>query len=240
MQELNFKPLTAEQIEVRPTATNVKGKCTLLLYINSRCAAQIMNETVGVMNWQIEYKDVGGTIYGRLSVYDSEKGQWISKEDTGSEGNIEAEKSLSSDILKRTIARWGCDYLYYTPKINISCPESYYYNGKMTMTFNVNEIVFEGKKCVRLVIADRFGNIAFNFDANKPQQAQQQHTPTAATQQPKEQPTENGLIPKQLYAKTANAATVDELQTIWNDNSEWHINRNFVQQVKKKKAALTA
>jgi hypothetical protein len=137
-----------------------------------------MNDTVGVMNWQLEYKDVAGKIYGRLSIWDEERNIWVHKEDTGSEGNIEADKSLSSDILKRCLARWGCDYLYYTPRIRVNCPD-YYYNGKMNMTFNVKEIEFDGKNCTKLVVVDKFGNVVYDYSngmENAPKQESIQQT----------------------------------------------------------------
>ena len=52
--------------------------------------------------------------------------------------------------------------------------------------------------------------------------------------------TENGYIPKQLYAKIAKTQTVDNLQLIWNENPEWQKNKNFIQQVTKRKAELAA
>lgn len=48
--KINFKGLTPNQIEVRPTGTTPKGQCTLLLYIDSRCASNILDETVGAFN----------------------------------------------------------------------------------------------------------------------------------------------------------------------------------------------
>lgn len=234
MKELNFRPLTPEQIEVRPTDTKVQGKCSLLLYIDSRQAARILNDTVGVMNWQISYKDVAGTIYGRLEIWDEDRDCWICKEDTGSEANIEAEKSKSSDILKRCLARWGCDYLYYTPKIKIDCPPSFYFNQKMCMTFQVKEIEFVGKDCVKLVIVDRFGNVVFNWKAGQTVQTQ----PKENTYQP-QQIGENDMIPRWLYGKTVNAATMDELHNIWTNNVQYQGNKNFKNIVKKQKAALS-
>ena len=166
--EIKFKKLKSDQIEVRPTDTKVQGQVTLLLYIDSRSAADILNESVGECNWQIEYKAVGDKVFGRLSIWDEERKMWIYKEDTGEESNIAAEKGLSSDILKRCLARWGCDYLYHTPRIKIQCPDSYYYNGKLCMTFSVKEIDFnDDKVCTRLVIADKFDNVVFNWTDNQ-------------------------------------------------------------------------
>ena len=167
MCKLNFKGLTPNQIEVRPTGTNVKGQCTLLLYIDSRCAANILNDVVGEFNWSIEYKDVGGKVYGKLSIYDEERGIWVHKEDTGSASEFEADKGLSSDILKRCLARWGCDYLYTAPKIKIQCPDNYYFNDKMTMTFSVKSIGYVGKNISQLTIVDRFDNVVFDWTTNQ-------------------------------------------------------------------------
>lgn len=165
MKNVEFKKLTPSQIEVRPTDTKDKGKATLLLYIDSRAAADILNETFGAWNWQIEYKEVAGQIYGKLSVWDTDREIWVYKEDTGSESNIEANKGQSSDILKRCVARWGCDYLYHTPKIKIDCPDSYYYNDKFSMKFSVKEIDWDSdKNCTKLVIVDKWGTVVYDLN----------------------------------------------------------------------------
>lgn len=164
-RELNFKPITANQIEVKPTDTKSKNSCVLLLYIDSRSAADILNEAVGVFNWQIQYKDVAGQIYGALSIYDEDRNIWVTKEDTGEESNIAEKKGQASDILKRCIARWGCDWLYHTPRIRIQTPPDYYYNDRLTMTFSVKEIEFdeETKECTMLSIVDRNGKEVYNM-----------------------------------------------------------------------------
>lgn len=166
-RELKFKPITADQIEVKPTDTKSKNSCVLLLYIDSRSAADILNTTVGVYNWEIKYKDVAGQIYGALSIYDEERNIWVTKEDTGEESNISEKKGQASDILKRCIARWGCDWLYHTPRIRINTPADYYYNDRLTMTFSVKEISFneETKECTSLVVVDRNGKVVFDMNA---------------------------------------------------------------------------
>ena len=150
MKQIEFKGFEPHQIEVRPTDTKEKGKCTLLLYMHSRCAGDILDAAVGPFNWKIEYKEVNKTTFGILSIYDEEKGMWVSKEDTGSESNIEASKGLASDILKRCLARWGWNHLYTAPRIIVNCPDSYYTkNGgqeRMTMTFRVVHVAYEEKQ----------------------------------------------------------------------------------------------
>lgn len=177
MKTLIFKALRPEQIEVRPTDTGTKGKATLLLYIDSRSAVDILNDSFGAFNWQIEYKAVGDQIYGRLSIWDEEKNMWIAKEDTGSESNIEGGKGQSSDILKRCLSRLGCDYLYHAPKVKINCPDNYYFKTKdrngneverMTMTFQVREIEWdENKNCKKLIIADKWGKVVYDYQEGR-------------------------------------------------------------------------
>lgn len=172
MKTLNFKALRPEQIEVRPTDTATRGKATLLLYIDSRSAVDILNDSFGAYDWQMEYKAVGDQIYGRLSIWDEDKKMWIAKEDTGSESNIEGGKGQSSDILKRCLARLGCDYLYHTPKVKIDCPDNYYFKfykdgrevEKMNMSFQVKEIEWdENKNCKKLIIADKWGKVVYEY-----------------------------------------------------------------------------
>lgn len=165
--KINFKGLTPNQIEVRPTGTTPKGQCTLLLYIDSRCASNILDETVGAFNWSLEYKPIGDKVFGRLSIYDEERNIWVHREDTGSASEFESDKGLSSDILKRCLARWGCDYLYTAPKIKIQCPDNYYFNDKMTMTFSVKSIGYVGKNISQLTIVDRFDNVVFDWTINQ-------------------------------------------------------------------------
>lgn len=165
--KINFKHLTPNQIEVRPTGTTPKGQCSLLLYIDSRCASNILDETVGAFNWSIEYKPIGDKVFGRLSIYDEERNIWVHKEDTGSASEFESDKGLSSDILKRCLARWGCDYLYSAPKIKIQCLDNYYFNDKMTMSFSVKNIDYIGRQISQLTIVDRFNNVVFDWAINQ-------------------------------------------------------------------------
>lgn len=168
MGELKFKPIPKEDIEVRPTDTKYKGQATLLLYMDSRAAVRILNDTVGAMNWQVEYHgECSDRVYCRLSIWDEEKSQWIVREDVGSESNIESRKGEASDSLKRCLARFGCDYLYTAPRITIKCPDTYYKNEKMVMTFYVEKIEYEDNRISYLMICDKSGRIAFEWSLDE-------------------------------------------------------------------------
>lgn len=111
-----FRELRADEIDCRIAQIKEKqGKPTglsLLLYKDARCDQNILDETVGPMNWQREHtRDNRNCI---VSIWDDTKGQWISKEDTGVESYTEKEKGLASDSFKRACFNWGIGRELYT------------------------------------------------------------------------------------------------------------------------------
>ena len=113
-----FRLLKANEIEARVATVSEKG-CTLLLYKDARCDMNILDETVGAMNWTRSHtRDNANCI---VSIWDENKKQWISKEDTGTESFTEKEKGLASDSFKRACFNWGIGReLYTAPFIWIS------------------------------------------------------------------------------------------------------------------------
>lgn len=108
---MDFRKLKAEEIECRIGQIKEKG-LTLLLYKDARCDMNILDEAVGSMNWKREHtRDNRNCI---VSIWDADKEQWISKEDTGTESNTEAEKGLASDSFKRACVNWGIGRELYT------------------------------------------------------------------------------------------------------------------------------
>jgi hypothetical protein len=160
---MEFRTLRKEEIQVRPTDTKSKGKATLLLYQDARCAMDILDETVGGANWQKEYYEVKGNVYCKIGIL-TDNG-WVWKADCGTESNVDAEKGEASDAFKRAAVCWGIGReLYSTPKVRINCQDSYYWNDKMTMTFTVKEISWDEKKELKsLIIVDKFGNEVYNY-----------------------------------------------------------------------------
>jgi len=113
-----FRDLKANEIDVRIAQITEKG-LSLLLYKDARVDQDILDETVGAMNWQRKHtRDNANCI---VEIWDKEKGQWISKEDTGTESFPEKEKGLASDSFKRACFNWGIGReLYTAPFIWIS------------------------------------------------------------------------------------------------------------------------
>lgn len=108
---MEFRLLRADEIDCRISTVSQKG-LTLLLYKDARCDQNILDETVGNMNWQRHHtRDNANCI---VSIWDAEKQQWIEKEDTGTESYTEKEKGLASDSFKRACFNWGLGRELYT------------------------------------------------------------------------------------------------------------------------------
>lgn len=108
---MKFRLLNADEIDCRVSTVSEKG-LSLLLYKDSRVDMNLLDETVGPMNWQRSHtRDNANCI---VSIWDDVKNQWVSKEDTGTESFTEKEKGLASDSFKRACFNWGIGRELYT------------------------------------------------------------------------------------------------------------------------------
>lgn len=211
--------LTPDEIEVR-LATTKNGKATLLLYQDSRCAMRALDKQFGSFGWQMKYEVVGEQIYGTLSIYDEERGIWVSKSDTGDKSNISEDKGQSSDILKRCAVRWGFAVeLYTSPRIQIDD------DGYGNTGYKVSEIAYEGRKIIHLVIVNKFGKEAFRWDINGNNNVSAP-SPTIVLQKDK-----RTLLTEFCQTQMTNGANRDELGKFYNYYQQkcenWKGNINF-------------
>lgn len=177
-----FRTLKADEIDVRVAQID-KNWATLLLYKNARVDMDILDETVGVYNWKREHtRDNANCI---VSIYDKEKKEWISKEDTGTESNTEKEKGLASDSFKRACVNLGIGReLYSSPSIFIFPKKEIKYknagkevaeffeykDGKYTTKtrFYVDYIDYDDNRKIKdLLIRDNKNNIRFEELSNE-------------------------------------------------------------------------
>lgn len=108
---MKFRLLNADEIDCRVSTVSEKG-LSLLLYKDSRVDMNLLDETVGPMNWKRSHtRDNANCI---VSIWDDTKNQWVSKEDTGTESFTEKEKGLASDSFKRACFNWGIGRELYT------------------------------------------------------------------------------------------------------------------------------
>lgn len=155
--ELKFRSLRADEIECRVSSIKENG-LSLLLYKDARVDQNILDETVGPLNWQRHHtRDNANCI---VSIWDSDKKQWIEKEDTGKESNTEAEKGLASDSFKRACFNFGIGReLYTAPSIWIpsaSCTIKKGVNGKPACydRFDVSAIEVKNGQITKLQIVN--------------------------------------------------------------------------------------
>ena len=180
---MKFRVLKASEIDCRiqsigQNRTGAVGT-TVLLYKDARVDMNILDETVGAMNWQREHSVVNGNLYCTISIWDEVKEQWISKSDVGTESNTEKEKGQASDSFKRAGFNWGIGReLYSAPFVYIQLDKSEYIerNGKLTSNakFKVKDIAYdENRNIVRLVVIDSKGKVRYTFGENTQQQTQE-------------------------------------------------------------------
>ena len=163
--KLAFRDLRADEIDCRIAQVKSNG-LSLLLYKDARCDMNILDETVGPFNWQRTHtRDNANCI---VSIYDEDKKQWVSKEDTGTESNTEKEKGLASDSFKRACFNWGIGReLYTAPFIWVDASMCGLNDGKCYDKFAVSEIKIENKKIVYLKIINTSKKGAVVFETGK-------------------------------------------------------------------------
>ena len=157
-----IRRLRADEVELRAaqcgmTRTN-KPYATLLIYKDARVDQRILDETFGPFNWQREHQVIDGRLYCTVSIWDKEKGQWVSKQDVGTKSNTEEEKGQASDSFKRACFNWGIGReLYTAPFIWIPTEKCNIEQDKMGKfktndKFYVNAIEIQDKKIIGLEI----------------------------------------------------------------------------------------
>lgn len=104
-EKIPYKWRVNEFSKHRPMATCVS-------YIDARDVAKHLDECLGPMNWQSDYKMVGDLILCGIGVKDLE-GNWVWKWDTGAESRYEKEKGIVSDSFKRAAVKWGVGRFLY-------------------------------------------------------------------------------------------------------------------------------
>lgn len=166
MEQGLIRLLKAEEIECRISVINEKG-LSLLLYKDARVDQRILDETFGVFGWKRSHQCIDGNLYCTVEVLDRETGEWISKQDVGTTGYTEKEKSQASDSFKRACFNWGIGReLYSAPfiwipaaKTNIQKKGDKYFSSER---FSVSAISFnDNREIASLEITDSHGQTVY-------------------------------------------------------------------------------
>ena len=101
------EPFSIKDIEWKPGKTGLKdGKpwAMVLAYITARAIQERLDEVFGILGWQDEYTESESGIFCRLTVWDGEHKEWITKSNGAPKTEFEAFKGGISNSLKRTAA----------------------------------------------------------------------------------------------------------------------------------------
>lgn len=167
------QPLPIESIDFRIQSINKGGYATILAYKDARVDMNRLDEVCGALNWKREHTRENHNCI--VSIWDNEKKEWISKEDTGTESFTEAEKGLASDSFKRACFNWGIGReLYDYPLIQIKLKDDEFSvdGNKAKQTYNLKlrewqwGAKFENDEIVQLAAKDHNGNVRFNWKKN--------------------------------------------------------------------------
>ena len=181
---MKFRELKASEIDCRiqSIGQNKTGAigATILLYKDARVDMNILDETVGAMNWQRGHSVIDGNLYCTISIWDEEKEQWVTKSDVGTESNTEKEKGQASDSFKRAGFNWGIGReLYSAPFVYITLQDGEWYKGKdgrpkSSAKFKVKTVAYdENRNIVKLIVVDSKGSVRYTFGENTQQQTQE-------------------------------------------------------------------
>lgn len=192
------EPLTAQDIELRVGTVGEKG-VTLLLYKTARVDLKRLDD-VFELTWQRHhYIDSKGNVVCKISIYDTDLKEWISREDVGTESNTEKEKGAYSDSFKRAGSSWGIGVeLYNAPFIFVKCEtvgkgdknkygkynsyelkEKYYFNSDVVVTKFVvvnSEVFVEIKKKNDVLFTNFNANTQQNINEKKQEKPTEQNT----------------------------------------------------------------
>ena len=182
--KLEFRKLRADEIDIRAATCTEKG-ASLLLYKDARCDMNILDETVTPMGWMRQHSRDNANC--TVSIWDEDKSMWISKEDTGTESNTEAEKGLASDSFKRACFNWGIGReLYTAPFIYVNAGTvkiEKNHKGKFEVKdkLHVSDIQYDGNSITFLEIKTSSGAMIFSWTKNggTKRTPAQHKTPTA-------------------------------------------------------------
>ncbi|MDE6940875.1 MAG: hypothetical protein K2P40_08050 [Lachnospiraceae bacterium] len=206
--------LNADEIECRIAVINERG-LSLLLYKDARVDQRILDETFGMFGWKRSHQCIDGNLYCTVEILDRETGEWIAKQDVGTTGYAEKEKSQASDSFKRACFNWGIGReLYSAPfiwipasKVQIQKKDNKFYCSE---SFHVLSITYsESREIAGLRLASDKGGTIFEWvvKERKPDSKK-----TASGEKSQNEPAKKGTVKKKSLSNTQIKGLETELQ----------------------------
>lgn len=226
-----FRYLKADEIECRvatvkqPNGTGEGGGCSLLLYKDARVDMRLLDERFGSMGWQRHHRSIDGRLYCTIAVRD-ENGEWIEKEDVGTESYTEKEKGQASDSFKRAGFCWGIGReLYTAPFIWINLTKKEWRKDargyQPRIDLDVTEFEVKDGCITKLTICDRSGEVRYRWSLGG----------KAVQSQPKVEDDGDYDLAVQSIKE---AKSPEELTAIWNDCPAYHQRQDFIDELNKR------
>ena len=197
--------LKANEIECRVSIVKENG-VSLLLYKDARVDQRILDETFGLFGWKRSHQCIDGNLYCTVAVYDKETGEWVAKQDVGTMGYAEKEKSQASDSFKRACFNWGIGReLYTAPFIWVPATDvAIKRNGDKLYCsdhFSVRSIAYNGDREISGLII-----------ANDSNQGQVVYEMKAKAEKPKKNADSGEKNKRQSETTVSNTSTLSDTQ----------------------------
>ena len=172
MKNTEIRLLRADEIECWVGTINERG-LSLLLYKDARVDQKILDEAFGMYGWERTHQSIEGNLYCTVRIWDSEKAQWIEKQDVGTTSYTEKEKGQASDAFKRACVNVGIGRELYTApfiwipssKANIQKRDNRYTTSER---FQVREISYnEMREIAAITIVNDHGVVVYEYQEKK-------------------------------------------------------------------------
>ena len=172
MKNTEIRLLRADEIECRVGTINERG-LSLLLYKDARVDQKILDEAFGMYGWERTHQSIEGNLYCTVRIWDSEKSQWIEKQDVGTTSYTKKEKGQASDAFKRACVNVGIGRELYTApfiwipssKANIQKRDNRYTTSER---FQVREISYnEMREIAAITIVNDRGVVVYEYQEKK-------------------------------------------------------------------------
>lgn len=109
-------PFPSTDIEWRVQQAGVKNGrpwAMVLAYVTNRAIQHRLDEVCGPMGWRNEYREENGGVMCGISIWCSDRKEWVTKWDGAEKTDVESFKGGLSASMKRAAVQWGIGrYLY--------------------------------------------------------------------------------------------------------------------------------
>jgi len=202
------RPLEISDVDFRVQSINNGGYATILAYKDARVDMNRLDEVLGPLGWQRDYKLIDGKLFCGVGVFNNHTDSWVWKWDVGTESNTEAEKGQASDAFKRACFNLGIGReLYSYPVISVKLKADEWEKEprpKQTYNLKIKEwrwySEFDDNGRISFLAAkDQNGEVRFKWGTMKPKNVEPSYA-TASGGEPivqaeeKDPPVEEGNV----------------------------------------------